>query len=234
MTGDKKRMRSAFLFYVFSAPCVILYILALLHPKLQLQPAQQLFLLILFCVSFYTGSRLLCTLPHIRANRCMKITLWIFFLLYLLLLFTFTLFEPAFGRGGTSVTLFSDPAKWREEWRNACNLLPFSTIAAYIKAYRFHNIPFSVVATNLFGNLLALAPMALFLPLLCKRCRRFLPFLLTVSAVVLGIELLQLAFMVGSLDIDDLILNDLGACLLFFVLRRKSISRRLKKAMYME
>ena len=184
----------AAIFYCISAVSIFVYELAAVHPRLQLGPAQQLLLLALFCICFYTGSRSLCRMPGIQASRCMKITFFSFFLLY----------------------------------------LQFSTVSAYLKAYFSHNIRFSVVATNLFGNLLALAPMALFLPLLFKRCRRFFPFFLTVSAIVLCIELLQLIFMVGSFDVDDLILNDLGACLLFWILKCKPVNRWLRSVTYMQ
>lgn len=233
-TPGKTPLFPAAIFYCISAIGIFVYELAVVHPRLQLGPAQQLLLLALFCICFYSGSRSLCRMPGIQASRCMKITFFIFFLLYLQLLFTFTLFEPAFGRRGAAVTLFSDPKQWRLNLKNACNLLPFSTVSAYLKAYFSHNIRFSVVATNLFGNLLALAPMALFLPLLFKRCRRFFPFLLTVSAIVLCIELLQLIFMVGSFDVDDLILNDLGACLLFWILKCRPVNRWLRSVTYMQ
>ena len=46
-----------------------------------------------------------------------------------------------------------------------------------------------------------------------------LPFFLMLSASIVAVEALQLIFRVGSLDIDDYILNALGAVAVFLLLK---------------
>ena len=46
---------------------------------------------------------------------------------------------------------------------------------------------------------------------------------------VITVELLQLLFLTGSSDIDDVILNTAGAMLLYGVLRIKGVSRFISK-----
>ena len=69
---------------------------------------------------------------------------------------------------------------------------------------------FSVV-TNLLGNVVGFVPFGFILPLIVRRARGF--FLITLSgfALSLFVEVVQLITKVGCFDVDDLILNTLGA-----------------------
>lgn len=90
----------------------------------------------------------------------MKINLWIFFILYLLLLITLTLFDPMWGRYG-----FNFVGWFSENFTNyinlSVNLIPFKTILNYIKVFD-SLYSTRIVLLNLFGNLLALIPMFFF------------------------------------------------------------------------
>ena len=66
---------------------------------------------------------------------------------------------------------------------------------------------------NLVGNLIMLVPMACYLEYFIKPLRRFWKDTFVVSVIVILIELIQLFTGKGSLDIDDIILNTLGAML---------------------
>lgn len=68
---------------------------------------------------------------------------------------------------------------------------------------------------NFLGNLLLFLPLGVFLPLLFERQRRFALFLLSVFALIIIIEGIQYLTALGSLDVDDLILNLSGAALGF-------------------
>ncbi|MBP2111914.1 VanZ family protein [Paenibacillus silagei] len=59
------------------------------------------------------------------------------------------------------------------------------------------------------GNYLAFVPFGLVIPLLI-RCR-FLPFLLVFLAAITGIELIQMVTRLGAFDINDIVINTLGA-----------------------
>ncbi|MEK5447484.1 VanZ family protein [Paenibacillus sp. FSL R7-0331] len=59
------------------------------------------------------------------------------------------------------------------------------------------------------GNYLAFVPFGLVVPLLI-RCR-FLPFLLVFLAAITGVELIQMVTYLGAFDINDIVINTLGA-----------------------
>ncbi|TLS52960.1 VanZ family protein [Paenibacillus antri] len=90
------------------------------------------------------------------------------------------------------------------------NLVPFDTIHRYV----FHSNAFNTGtwAINLFGNVGVFIPYGLLLPALLKRCRSLLGMLAAFLSGLFVAELLQLVFRVGSFDVDDFILNSLGAC----------------------
>ncbi|MBR5094077.1 MAG: VanZ family protein [Oscillospiraceae bacterium] len=100
---------------------------------------------------------------------------------------------------------------------HAYNLRPFTTIRDYFLVMRMQAPWESALRAygwvNFLGNVLVFIPLGVFLPLLFRRQRRFLLFLLTVVAAVCLIELAQYATRLGALDVDDLILNVPGACL---------------------
>lgn len=212
-------------FYLIATISIVVYMLADIFPRILLSPEGRLFLLGIFCVFAYIGSRILCKTPTISKNKVMKITFFIFFVLYLSLLLTFTLFDPMFGRNGHINFILSDRVLLKNYLTNSFNIIPFATIFEYIRALLTQSMNFSTIVTNLLGNLVALTPMALFLPMFIQKCEKFKYFVLSTSVTVIVIELLQLIFVTGSCDIDDLILNVFGACIAFIILKAKPIKR---------
>jgi len=89
------------------------------------------------------------------------------------------------------------------------NLDPFHTIGNYwfvVKRMDFSPI-FYHCLINLSGNLFLFIPVGYFLPRLWPKLRNIVFFLLTGFLAITLVELLQLVTLLGSLDIDDLILN---------------------------
>lgn len=80
-----------------------------------------------------------------------------------------------------------------------------------------HEALIRISIINLLGNVLMFVPLGLFLPRLWPRLHAFRHFLMSVVAVILIIELLQLFTLLGSCDIDDLILNVLGAVIGYWI-----------------
>lgn len=91
------------------------------------------------------------------------------------------------------------------------NLVPFQTIKRYIVHHDHFN--FEIWFKNLFGNIVLFIPIGIFLPMLNTKYRRVSA--LTAASIILiaVVELIQLLSRVGSFDIDDIILNTLGALL---------------------
>ena len=73
---------------------------------------------------------------------------------------------------------------------------------------------------NLVGNVAAFMPFGFFMPVVSRRSRGPVRIILLGFGFSLMLETIQLVFRVGSFDVDDLILNTLGAGLGFFCYRR--------------
>ena len=101
---------------------------------------------------------------------------------------------------------------YAETMRGNMNLVPFHTIRNYwtvVKRMEFTPL-FRHCVINLGGNIFLFIPIGYFLPRLWPSLRNFFSFLLTCTMAITLVELLQLVTLLGSLDIDDLILNLLG------------------------
>jgi glycopeptide antibiotics resistance protein len=100
-----------------------------------------------------------------------------------------------------------DKMNQRIEAHDHVNFIAFRTIGIY-----------DTFDKQVIGNLIMLFPLGIYLPLLLPRLRQLSGFfvVLVISFLVsLGIEILQLATSYRSTDIDDVILNTMGACLGF-------------------
>lgn len=70
-------------------------------------------------------------------------------------------------------------------------------------------------AINIIGNIFIMVPFGLFLPNVSEKMNRLRYFLLFTIGGILLIEMLQLFGTIGTFDIDDIILNVIGALLGF-------------------
>lgn len=173
------------------------------------RPILRVLFLVLLCVEFYCAALL-------RARRtgnrriffhCMQV----FFLLYLYLLLTFTLSDDHFYRSGI------DEMTRKEYLDTRVNYIPLTTVKLYIRAFLYGYVVVRLTVLNLIGNICAFMPFAFFLPGFFRLQRKWYVFLPTVLLSVCAIEGMQFAFMVGSCDVDDLILNAGGAFLLYLL-----------------
>lgn len=135
------------------------------------------------------------------------------FLLYVLLLVYFLFFSEEYGRVAA------------EERMYRYNLIPFVEIRRFW-VYR-KQLGVLAVFTNIFGNVIGFIPYGFILPVIIRKCRSGFFIVLSGFLLSLVVETIQLVTKVGCFDVDDLILNTLGAALgyLFFAicnyLRRK-------------
>ena len=92
------------------------------------------------------------------------------------------------------------------EGLDTANFTPFKTIRMYIDyAYMLNSFE------NLVGNILVFVPFGFLLPYVWKKAGSFWVMLLNAVIFVLGIEVFQLFSAFGAFDVDDIILNCLGA-----------------------
>ena len=133
-----------------------------------------------------------------------------FFFIYACFVFSYTIFPM-------DIMLYGfDPTD--------ANLTP---LIQTIRFLRYLENPF--VIRNLLGNLVLLAPLGIFLPLLFRKSRKFTAVIATGFLVTLSIEVFQLLLPFRVFDIDDLIINTIGVVLgygLFKLLYKISLLRR--------
>lgn len=120
------------------------------------------------------------------------------FILYILFLLYFLIFSDWYGRSGVY-----DYYHY--------NLVPFQEILRY---WNYRDQLGMLSFTNLAGNILVFVPFG-FLAAMSSRKRSFLRTSLDGFLLSLMVETFQLLTMVGSFDVDDLILNTFGVMLGF-------------------
>lgn len=99
-----------------------------------------------------------------------------------------------------------------EQVAQQLNLIPFRTLrlfAGLLDSARPVYVRAAII--NLGGNIIMFIPLGLLLPRVFPKCTSLPRVLLATAAIITAVELLQLFTLVGSCDIDDLILNTLGA-----------------------
>ena len=95
------------------------------------------------------------------------------------------------------------------------NLTPFATITRYVEHLTWANRRdlWGSALINLLVNIIMFLPLGWFVPKVFPRLRKFWKTLLVCAGVVIVIEVTQLIALVGTCDVDDLILNVAGICL---------------------
>ena len=95
------------------------------------------------------------------------------------------------------------------------NLVPFRTVESYVRF--FDRGLYWIAVKNLVGNIVMFVPYGFFLPCLSQKLRKFPKCLLCIALTIIAVELLQMFTLLGSCDIDDFILNTVGASVGFFL-----------------
>ena len=106
---------------------------------------------------------------------------------------------------------------YRQMLQQNINLTPFLTIRNYwrVIAHRTNDAMLLHCIINLGGNIFLFIPAGWLLPRIFRKMRSFFPFFFTCALSIFLVELLQLFSLLGSFDVDDLILNLFGMILGF-------------------
>ncbi len=116
--------------------------------------------------------------------------------------------------------LFWDtPGTYVERLLTSYNLVPFHTVNEFIRLVKNSTNPyllrFSVI--NLVGNVVMFVPLGILLPGIWSSLAKARRFITTQSLILCGIELVQWLTLLGSLDIDDVLLNTVGGLVGFWM-----------------
>jgi len=133
------------------------------------------------------------------------------FVFYLFCVLYLTLGERLiYGSNSYFHKVTADVPYWTQV-RKHIQPIPFSMILCYARRLPASNPLRRLAFVNLAGNLVLFFPMGIFLPVLMPEQRKFFRFSVTVILMILCIEITQVLSLLGTCDIDDLILNYTGA-----------------------
>ena len=120
-----------------------------------------------------------------------------------------------------------DGLNYEQQLRQNINLQPFLTIGNYWKVIckRTNDAALMHSVINLCGNIFLFIPIGVFLPRIYYKLQNFFRFFCVCFGVMFLVEVLQLFTLLGSFDVDDIILNLLGMTLGFICYH---ISRKKK------
>ena len=100
------------------------------------------------------------------------------------------------------------------------NLVPLHTIRLFWRIW-----PSAAAIINLGGNVIMFIPLGFLLPRACPKLNKFFRCFFTCALIIILVEVTQLFTLLGSCDIDDLILNMAGI-LLGFILHKMIKTRK--------
>lgn len=140
-------------------------------------------------------------------NKVIKIVVNISFIFYLFALVVLLFF----GYRGVVQT----DQSLVEYLMSSSNFVPFKTISTYMQAIFDGSMNRGTPIKNLFGNALMFLPMGIYLPYFIRKINKISVFSLSMVIVLFIIEVIQLITRRGRFDIDDLLLNMLGALIGF-------------------
>jgi len=136
----------------------------------------------------------------------------ILFVLYILIVIKVIIFKYPYEE------LRAIASSWRRdvilEGLGTANFTPFKTIKMYIDyAYKLNSVE------NLAGNVLVFVPFGFLFPFVAREGERFFVMFVHAFVFILGIEVFQLFSAFGAFDVDDILLNCLGAAMGYGIYR---------------
>lgn len=144
----------------------------------------------------------------------MSITILIYILAWIACIFTIAfiiLFKGSFSRLLEFKEILVLGTKIGE---GAVHLQPFSTIGNYLMSWSnwFHRL-------NIIANTVAFFPIGILIGFVLKGKSGVIVALLIGGMYSLGLEMIQYTYAIGSFDVDDIILNTLGAIIGYLLTR---------------
>lgn len=129
------------------------------------------------------------------------------------------------GIGGHTWT----DSSWFEYIRSSSNFVPFKTIRTYIAALLDGHSKINAPIKSFLGNLMIYLQTGFLLPYFIKKLNKVRQFMLSITTLLLIVEVTQLVTRRGRFDIDELILNMLGALIGYSIWKTKRVQRFIKK-----
>ncbi len=130
------------------------------------------------------------------------------------------LFGQRIGMGGTG-------SYW-QRLESQLGYTPFDTIRRFLWVLRYSGNKAHIyhAVVNLVGNVVMFVPLGFLVPCIWPKFRSFGWHFLTMTLVILAIELTQLFTLLGTCDVDDLLLNLVGTGLGYLLCLPLHISKK--------
>ena len=125
-----------------------------------------------------------------------------------------------------------DGLSFAEFIRLNSNFVPFSEISRKIGEIISGSPTAHIARRNLLGNLFVFAPMGFYLPYLWNKMTGLRLYAISTAMLALAVEVTQLVTRSGTVDIDDFILNFIGALLGFAVCKYTPIRSLFRHRAY--
>jgi glycopeptide antibiotics resistance protein len=124
--------------------------------------------------------------------------------------YVFFLYYMLFRLPGRQMVIMSEAMLDDYNYWNSVNLIPFTTISEYVTSAIDGNIRGHAIR-NLAGNLFLLFPLGFYLPFFARKINKLWLYSIVIAAGIITVEAVQILTMTGSFDVDDFILNFIGA-----------------------
>lgn len=153
-----------------------------------------------------------------KKNKLLKAGFAVYVLLMLWLLF-----GQRFG--------YTKDGTYLEMLQANVNLVPFHTVLLFVRSLIHSGNPALLkhAVINLAGNVIMFVPLGFFIPAVFVSLRTLGKTMLCSAAVMTVVEIIQLFTLLGSCDVDDLILNILGVFIGFIMFKNMKLIDFLKK-----
>ncbi len=229
---DLKNLMHADIAVLFAAALLLVGFFAhewrldLLSPPIGTVQFWRCAILLTVCIVAYLGGLLF---KKRSGQNPLPFLFLLFLFLYLYLIASLTLFDRGLRLDENRLLDRAlSPREYYLKW--FVNFHPFESIyTVYIRGTLDGYVSARYAWLNLLGNLCAFMPLSILLPGLIRCMRKWYYLLPTVLLTVIGVEGLQFWMMVGSCDVDDVILNVGGAMILYLILLIPPIRRFMER-----
>ncbi|WP_394626993.1 VanZ family protein [Bacillus cereus] len=138
----------------------------------------------------------------------LKVTFWV----YIALLINFVVFK-FFGNVQDVINMaYDNYTNVHELGGDRANLIPFKTINSYSSTM---DIESSFI--NIIGNIIPFIPLGFLIPIVFPSKRKFIKSMIICLIIIITIEVIQYLTYLGSMDIDDVILNQFS-CIMGYII----------------
>ena len=171
-------------------------------------------------VSFLLATIVQCSIlkAHAQRRRHVRLFLIVCFGTYTLVLINLLFVHNTDASDTLTYFMLKDP-----------NFVPFKSIIGYVGELIRGSNEQRDILVHLLGNLALYMPLGFFIMTLFGSMNKGKYYFPTVLAIMVGLRALQYSLGYGRFDVDDILLNLLGAAFVFMIFDIKAVRKRLKK-----